>query len=106
MISAAKIETDQAARLLRVLWGDGHRSEIPYQSIRERCPCAHCRSQRETGRKPLSMALATKLLGWKRMGNYAAHFSWGDSHQDGIFAWDYLRTLCPCGACGPPRELV
>ena len=58
-------------------------------------------SLRDEGKKPLSMVLSTKLLEWKRLGNYALHFSWGDSHSEGIVAYDYLRGLCPCGECEP-----
>ena len=60
---------------------------------------ARCRDAREAGKKPLSMTLTTKLDSWKRIGNYALTFAWGDSHSEGIFAYDALRTFCPCGAC-------
>ena len=83
-----------------ITWADGHRSAISYEALRARCPCAKCRDAREQGRKPLVMALTTKLLSWKRLGNYALNFEWGDSHSEGIFAYDFLRALCPCGACG------
>lgn len=103
MIAARKVEPDPERRELRVLWADGHRSAIPYQTLRDHCPCARCRSARETGGSLnlLPMALTTKLLAWTRVGNYALRFSWGDSHGDGIFAYDALRALCPCGACAP-----
>jgi DUF971 family protein len=50
------------------------------------------------------MAMTTKLDAWKKIGNYALQFSWGDSHTDGIFAFDSLRALCRCEACAsaPP----
>jgi DUF971 family protein len=101
MIVPRKVEPDPQARELRLTWADGHESRIPYQRLRDHCPCARCREAREQGVKPLSMALTTKLDAWKRIGNYALTFSWGDSHSEGIFAYDYLRGLCPCGACAP-----
>lgn len=101
MIVPKKVEPDPAKRALRVTWADGHASEIPYQSLRDRCPCARCRDARDQGKKQLSMVLTTKLLAWKRIGNYALNFDWGDSHSEGIFAYDFLRSLCPCGVCGP-----
>ncbi len=96
-----KVDPDTEERILNLRWSDGHESAIPFVTLRDRCPCARCRSTREAGGKPLMMALSSKLLGWKRLGNYALHLSWGDSHQDGIFAYDYLRGLCPCGTCEP-----
>lgn len=88
-----KVEPDAETRELRLLWSDGVRSVIPFRTLRDRCPCARCRTSREQGRRPLEMALTTKLLGWKRLGNYALHFSWGDSHSEGIFSYEYLREI-------------
>ncbi len=99
MIVPRKVEPDAAARVLRVTWVDGHESVIPLDVLRSHCPCARCRDVRERGMKPFAMALTTKLAGWKRIGNYALNFQWADSHQEGIYAYDYLRRMCPCGAC-------
>jgi DUF971 family protein len=101
MIAPRIVVPDQAAGLLRVTWADGHESEIPLLALRDCCPCAKCRDDRDNERTPLRMALTTKLLKWARYGNYALNFEWGDSHSDGIFAYDYLRGLCPCGVCEP-----
>lgn len=99
MITPRKVEPDVEAKVLRLLWSDGHRSEIPFQTLRDRCPCARCRSSREAGRIALPMAMTTRLTAWRKVGNYALHFTWGDAHSEGIFAFDHLRSLCPCGAC-------
>ena len=104
MIVPRNVEPDPQKRELHVLWADGHDSRIPYQSLRDRCPCAKCRDVRDQGKKPFAMVLTTKLLAWKRIGNYALHFSWGDSHSEGIFAYDFLRGLCPCGVCKLPEK--
>src|SRR5262245_48281450 len=100
MIVPRTVEPDAAGRALRLVWADGHQSAISYETLRGNCPCSKCRDAREQGRKPLVMALATKLLSWKRIGNYALNIEWGDSHSEGIYAYDFLRRLCPCGACG------
>jgi DUF971 family protein len=102
MIVPREVRPDPEKRALFVKWADAHESLIPYATLRERCPCANCRDTRDAGRKPLPMALTTKLLRWKRIGNYALNFEWGDSHSEGIFAYDFLRGLCPCGTCAPP----
>ena len=62
------------------------------------------RSGENSNRSLVSMALTTKLDGWKRIGNYALNFSWGDSHAEGIYAYDFLRGLCPCGVCRLPER--
>jgi DUF971 family protein len=104
MIAPRSVRPDQESRTLHVTWADGHESAIPFQALRDRCPCARCVSSRKTGRRALPMALATKLDEWKRVGNYALSFAWGDSHSEGIFAFDHLRGLCPCGECEVPER--
>jgi DUF971 family protein len=37
------------------------------------------------------------------VGRYAIRFTWNDGHQHGIFAWDYLREICPCDECKAGR---
>jgi DUF971 family protein len=29
------------------------------------------------------------------VGNYAIGFDWSDGHHDGIYAFEYLRDMCP-----------
>ena len=30
------------------------------------------------------------------VGRYAMTIRWSDGHHTGIYAFDFLRTLCPC----------
>lgn len=105
MIAPRVVEPDEDASTLRITWADDHESAIPYQALRDHCPCAHCKHARDQ-QQPIFLVpgMSTRLLSWKRIGNYALNFSWGDSHTDGIFAYDYLRGLCPCGVCEPIRR--
>jgi DUF971 family protein len=34
------------------------------------------------------------------VGNYAVQIQFTDGHSTGIYSFDYLRTICPCDACG------
>lgn len=97
-----EVRPDLATRTLHLVWSDGATSAIPFDTLRDNCPCARCRPAREAGRKPLKMVLTTKLLDWKRLGNYALHFSWGDSHSDGIFSYTLLRELAAPDATKRP----
>ncbi len=101
MIAPRMVTPSAENARLDVTWADGHESAIPYGTLRDACPCAHCREEREKGRRALRMALSVKLLRWSRIGAYALNFEWGDSHSQGIYAYDYLRGLCPCGDCEP-----
>jgi DUF971 family protein len=35
------------------------------------------------------------------VGRYALHFAWSDGHATGIYPFELLRSICPCGACAP-----
>ncbi len=33
----------------------------------------------------------------ERVGNYALQLVWKDGHNYGIYSWELLRDMCPCG---------
>ena len=37
------------------------------------------------------------------VGRYALQIFWNDGHSAGIYAFDYLRSLCPCPECDAKR---
>jgi len=43
---------------------------------------------------------SAELLSIEVVGNYALLPVWADGHRYGIYTWDYLRRLCPCGEHG------
>ncbi len=88
--------------------------KLPAALLRANCPCAMCREQRGDGdsharpltakdaglKKPSSLKViehtvdeANRLEQVWSIGNYAIGMRWGDGHDDGIFAWSYLRAL-------------
>ncbi len=98
-----KIAASRSRGLLLVDWNDGHHSEYPFADLRADCPCAQCRG--EPGRPPLiriplNSPGATVLERVDSVGNYAIQLAWKDGHSFGIYTWDYLRQLCPCGEHG------
>ena len=99
---------------VEIEWRDGHRSSYSFQCLRDACPCALCNEERDkTGRKPgESVGPASALPLFKpplrptqteAVGRYAIRFTWSDGHQHGIYAWDYLREICPCAECKKAR---
>ncbi len=87
--------------LIKIEWGDGFSSVITLEKLREECPCANCRKDREEGSgKAFAIPLMktfhegmNDLEQLKPMGNYAVRAVWADGHQDGIYDWDYLRSV-------------
>lgn len=97
------ISASRSKANLIVEWDDGHRSEYPLSGLRASCPCAECQgthsdpSSTDLFELPILSAQASNLDKIERVGNYAVQFLWEDGHHYGIYTWDYLRQLCPCG---------
>lgn len=86
---------------LRIEWQDGHVSTYEPRQLRMRCPCAGCMDE-TTGERVLTEEMVpdgvhpTEI---RYVGRYALQFLWSDGHSTGIYPFDYLRRLCPCGEC-------
>jgi DUF971 family protein len=97
-------------------WRDGHKSSWDFRWLRDACPCATCHEEREkTGRepgvpKPKEQGLLMiyqeppRPIGVEPVGKYALKFKWNDGHEAGIYSWDYLRRVCQCAECHPPKK--
>ncbi|MBX3396141.1 MAG: DUF971 domain-containing protein [Phycisphaerae bacterium] len=95
---------------LTVVWGDGRTSTYSLVFLRKVCPCASCRTARETpGPKgsPLSLNIlpagiekATEFRNAGLVGKYAIQIDWADGHNTGIYDFRYLRLIDP----NEPRE--
>jgi DUF971 family protein len=96
---------------LEIDWQDGHKSAWSFAWLRAACPCATCVDERtQEGRQPgEAKAKAAALLplyappakprSAHAVGRYAIQFDWTDGHSAGIYSWEYLRRMCPCGEC-------
>ena len=84
-------------------WKDGHRSEYTLEYLRDRCPCAACRTAGHKPGEPDSpFPLYKKTLqlnGVEPVGRYALRFLWNDGHTTGIYSFEHLRESCPCQQC-------
>jgi DUF971 family protein len=94
-----------------VVWGDGHSSHYEFAFLRDECPCATCndRRQKEASMKAPGAAAGGAVLPMykpkvtaraaKPVGNYALQIEFTDGHSTGIYSYEHLRTICPCGEC-------
>src|SRR5262249_38603276 len=97
---------------LDIVWADGHASHYDFPYLREECPCATCKDEREkkeelSGASPAFAAPAVlpmfkpkpRAQSATQVGNYALQFNFSDGHSTGIYSYDQLRTICPCEEC-------
>jgi DUF971 family protein len=86
-----------------ITWSDGHFSSYPSWYLRENCMCAEC-VEEFTGKRRIghgNIPSSLERVNVSPVGNYALNFSWSDGHDSGIYAFEYLRELCPCSQCLP-----
>lgn len=86
---------------LQITWNDGLVGQIPWQTLREQCPCAICRDERQQPSNPLRVLKESeipqgplKASAVIPLGNYAYHITWNDGHDTGIFPLEMLYSLC------------
>jgi DUF971 family protein len=102
----ANIEVHIPDRLMTIQWEDGHHSVYAFDLLRKECPCAVCREASHTATNdPFKVVTSTvrpgevTVAGAEQVGRYAVRFEWSDGHNTGIYSYEYLRAICPCGAC-------
>ncbi len=108
------ISVRAARREVRIVWRGGHESVYPFDLLRKECPCALCNDQRAKSSASAGLSL-TVLSGpvlksgevqvkqVSPVGRYAINFVWSDGHDSGIYAFDFLRAICPCATCQADR---
>ena len=103
-----------------IKWADGHVSHYDFTYLRDWCPCALCDDERRkrdqasehsfagsvaspdisAANNPLQMFKARpRARAAKAVGHYALQIDFTDGHGAGIYSFDYLRSVCPCGEC-------
>jgi DUF971 family protein len=102
------ITADRGKKEFSVIWDDAHVSLYPFSLLRAGCPCAECRGGHDRmGDTPDSSVFftempdspATRITNVLPVGSYGVTPVWEDGHDAGIYKWEYLRALCPCGDC-------
>jgi len=84
-------------------WSDEQRHVYTFRQLRDACPCATCREERQqptqhAAADPLAVISKTeaqplKILEIKPVGNYAYTIRFSDGHDTGIYPFPLLRAL-------------
>ena len=102
----------QSATQLLLEWDDGHAGPVSLQALRDHCPCAGCRGESVLLRSYVppppdkSTPGRYELKGAEAVGSYAIRFVWADGHDQGIYTWEILRSLCGCDQCLREQEMA
>jgi DUF971 family protein len=109
-----EIIVSREQRTVAIRWQDGHQSVFPFDLLRRECPCAVCNDLRASRivHGEMSLTVLSTPVGKpgevqvaevRPVGRYAFSFAWSDGHDLGIYAYSYLRELCPCPQCHTNR---
>jgi DUF971 family protein len=95
---------------VQLSWEDGHISIVPLTFLRDSCPCAGCQGETvllhhyapapDTNPHPGKY----DLKGAEPVGSYALKLIWADGHEQGLYTWEHLRSLCCCEDCTNARS--
>lgn len=80
---------------ISITWSDHSETKYNAAQLRRACPCASCRDE-WTGEKILDASQVTDELTFSHIsivGRYALSFHFSDSHETGIYSFNYLQTL-------------
>ena len=97
------LTADREAMRLTITWDTGETCSLPFDLLRNACPCAQCRGGHQNMKSepdedvfiiPLTSVESTRLVSVEAVGGYAISIAWGDGHSAGIYTWHYLRVLC------------
>lgn len=100
MVTLKALKGSETALTLE--WSDGAVHHIAWQTLRDRCPCATCRGERQQAAAPsddllpvLTSAPAgpVQVKAMRPVGNYAYGIEFSDGHHTGIFSLEFLRQL-------------
>lgn len=96
---------------LKLFWADGHEGPVPLALLRDACPCAGCQGEtvllHHYAPPPEENPQPGKyiLVGAEPVGNYALKLTWQDGHEQGLYTWEHLRSLCCCERCTGGRSV-
>jgi DUF971 family protein len=79
--------------LLTVTWRDGASFQFPAEMLRVLSPSAEVQGHSPEQRVTVPGKRNVAIQRIEPVGNYAVRIVFDDSHDTGIFTWEYLRAL-------------
>lgn len=91
-----RIERLPEKQALLIAWQDGLERNLQLVGLRAQCMCARCVDE-ITGERIIHMDGIDPDIAIQDMalvGNYALKIRWSDGHDQGLYTWGHLRSLC------------
>lgn len=80
--------------MLRVVYSDAEKYELPYEYLRVYSPSAEVRGH-GAGQEVLQVGKKhVQIDNAELVGQYAVKLIFSDGHDSGLYSWDYLYELC------------
>ncbi|MES2259679.1 MAG: DUF971 domain-containing protein [Pseudomonadota bacterium] len=89
-MSISSISNHQQSGRLVIEWEDGNSTEFSHAQLRALCRCSACQSLRLRTGQPLAFDDDIRLTDIQPAGAYGVQLIFSDSHDRGIYPWEYL----------------
>lgn len=93
MPTPTEIRLKRAEKRLEVDFDDGSRFAFPAEFLRVESPSAEVQGHGPNERRTVPGKRHVGITGLEPVGHYAVRILFDDTHDTGIFSWDYLYTL-------------
>jgi DUF971 family protein len=91
--TATEIRLHKAENVLHVSFDDGAHFALAAEYLRVESPSAEVQGHGPHQKQIVSGKLNVGIIAIEPVGNYAVRLVFDDSHDTGIYSWDYLRDL-------------
>jgi DUF971 family protein len=88
-----EIRLNKVEKVLHVAFDDGSQFTLPAEYLRVESPSAEVQGHGPDQKQIVPGKRHIAIVSLEPVGNYAVRVVFDDSHDTGIFSWDYLHTL-------------
>ena len=93
MATPTEIRLRRAEKRLEVDFDDGARFSLPAEYLRVESPSAEVQGHGPGERKTVAGRRHVGIVSVEPVGNYAIRILFDDTHDTGIYSWEFLHTL-------------
>jgi DUF971 family protein len=88
-----ELRLDPAKKMLTVVFDSGERCVLTAEYLRVESPSAEVQGHGPGQKKVVTGKENIAIAGLEPVGNYAVRIRFDDTHDTGLYTWDYLHEL-------------